>query len=243
MVNVTIDGRKFEAEAGTMVLEVARAHNIDIPTLCENEAVEPYGACRLCLVEITTARGRQRMVTACLFPVEEGLVVETQTDKVNGIRRTILELLLARCPDSEVIIKLAADYGVTQTPYQPLTKTNNCILCALCTRVCREVVGVSAISLSNRGVERQMETPFGENNSEACIGCGSCAYICPTGAIEMKDSRGRRTIKWPHQKMRFQLAKCDVCGGYWAPEKQIAHVMKLSGTGPEEYTTCPDCRK
>ena len=86
MVNITINGRQLKAEEGLTVLEAARAHNISIPTLCENEATAPYGACRLCLVEIKTAKGRERLVTSCLYNVEEGLTVQTNTDKIRKLR-------------------------------------------------------------------------------------------------------------------------------------------------------------
>ena len=242
MVTLTIDGREVQAEEEATILEAARNSNIYIPTLCENEAVAPYGACRLCLVEITTARGRERIVASCLYPVEEGLKVETNSEKIARIRRMLIELLLARCPDSEVIQDMAKQLGVEKARFKLQTDNNKCILCALCARTCQEVVGVSAISLANRGVNRQLTTPFEKDFSEVCIGCGSCAYVCPTRAITMEDSGDKRVVKWPHNRMEFKLKKCKVCGTYWAPEKQVEYIAKISGTSIKDYDVCPDCR-
>lgn len=242
MVDLSINGRQIKAEEGTSVLHAARAHNIHIPSLCENEAVAPYGACRLCLVEIKTARGRERLVTSCIYQVEEGLTVQTDTDRLRKIRRMLLELLLARCPDSEVIREMAQQFGLEKTRLVEQSGNSKCILCANCARTCDEVVGVAAISLSKRGTERELTTPFSEDFSEVCIGCGSCSYSCPTGAITMMDNKGKRLIKWPHNSMEFKMRKCSVCGQYWAPEKQIEYIAKISGTPLSDYDKCPDCR-
>jgi NADH dehydrogenase/NADH:ubiquinone oxidoreductase subunit G len=242
MVKLTINGRPIKAEEGTTILHVARAHNIYIPTLCENEAVAPYGACRLCLVEIKTARGRERLVTSCIYLAEEGLTVQTDTERIRKIRRMLLELLLARCPEAEEIQELAKHVGLDKTRFVKQTGNNKCILCASCARTCDEVVGVAAISLAKRGVERELTTPFGEDFSEVCIGCGSCSYSCPTGAITMEDNKGKRVINWPHNTMEFKMRKCSVCGQYWAPEKQIEYIAKTSGTPLSDYDACPDCR-
>jgi bidirectional [NiFe] hydrogenase diaphorase subunit len=242
MVKLTINGRQINAPEGTTILNAARENNISIPTLCNNEEVAPYGACRMCLVDIKTARGRQRLVTSCIYQVEEGLTVQTHSERVLRNRRMLLELLLARCPDSTVIQNMAQDVGVNKTRLVEHTGNNLCILCANCVRTCEEVVGVAAISLARRGVERKMTTPFDEDFSEVCIGCGSCAYSCPTGAITMEDKGGTRTVKWPHNCMDFKMKKCTVCGNYWAPEKQIEHIAKISGTPLSAYDVCPDCR-
>lgn len=243
MVKLTINGRKITAEEGTTILYAARENNIYIPTLCENEAVAPYGACRLCLVEITTSKGRERLVTSCIYQVEEGLTVRTDTDRIIKIRRMLLELMLARCPDSEVIQDMASRYGITRTRFIKQTGNNKCILCANCARTCEEVVGVAAISLARRGVDRKMTTPFDEDFSDVCIGCGSCAYSCPTGAITLEDKNGIRVIKWPHNRIEFKLNKCSVCSRYWAPEKQVEYVARTSGTPLSDYDVCPDCRE
>jgi len=242
MVTLTIDGREVQAEEGAVILDIAKDNNIYIPALCSHEGVTPYGACRLCMVEIGQ-RGRERLVASCLYPVEEGLTVKTNTERVNEVRRMVAELLLARCPDSEVIQDLASKLGVDKPTFRLEEGNRRCILCALCARVCQEVVGVSAISLVNRGVDRRLATPFDTDYSEACIGCGSCVYVCPTHAITMEDTGERRLIKWPHNRMEFKLKKCKICGNYWAPEKQIEYIAKISGTLSGEYDVCPNCRQ
>ena len=240
MVTLTIDGKTVQAEEGAMVLDVATEKGISIPTLCAHESVTPYGACRLCLVEVKTAGGRERLVTSCLYPVEEGLEVQTNSEKIFRNRQAIIDLLLARCPESTVIQDMARELGVEKSSYSP-EDHGNCILCALCVRACQEVVGVSAISLVNRGVEREMAIPFFDD-STACSACGSCSYICPTNAITMEDSGGIRTIRMPNNVTEFDMVQCKVCGNYWMPQKQVDYISRTTGIEPGFFDRCTTCR-
>ncbi len=240
-VKITINGRGLEFTEGQTILQVAQQNNIYIPTLCHNEAVKPYGACRLCIVEVER-KGRRRLVTSCLYPAEDGLNVITDSDRVKADRAIIMQLLLARCPNNEVINALAKKLGVENTPFK--LEDKNCILCGLCVRVCEEVVGACAISSVDRGVNREIAAPYYEQ-SEKCIGCGSCVYVCPINTITLKDKGDKRILTMPNHKMKkveFKLKKCTKCGTYWAPEKQIEFICETTGQPAEMFDLCPDCR-
>jgi NADH dehydrogenase/NADH:ubiquinone oxidoreductase subunit G len=239
MVTFNIDGREFTAEEGQTILQVARENGIDIPTLCHHEAIEPYGACRLCIVEISKGR-RSRIVTSCLYPVEEGLEVKTNSPRVISNRKMLVELLLARCSKNKVIKELASQMGIEQSIIRPeYLEDNDCMVCGLCVRTCEQVVGVSAISLVNRGITKEPASPFLEPARD-CIGCGSCYYVCPTGAIKMEDRQDTRIIyNW---KVEFKLKKCKVCDNYWAPEKQLEYIRQKWNLPQDFFDICPTCK-
>ncbi len=184
MIKFQINDQEVSAQPGWTVLETAREHNIHIPTLCYHEAVEPSGACRLCVVELKEGDW-SKVVISCMYPVEEGLQVYTDSDKVKNVRRWILEMLLAQCPASVEIQALAAQYGVSGTRFEVHDADEQCILCGLCTRVCQQVVGADAISTVGRGVHKKIGAPYMEPSS-ACVACGSCVTVCPTGAMRQR---------------------------------------------------------
>jgi len=176
-INLVIDDRPVEVEKGMTLLEACEKIDIKIPTLCYHKALTPYGACRLCLVEVEQG-GRTSIQTSCNYPAREGLTVRTSTERVIRTRKLMAELLLARCPDSENIRRIAEELGVTGKRIEP--KNEDCILCGLCVRVCSERMGRGVLSFSNRGSKRVV-TPAFDAQSEECQTCGACYYICPTG--------------------------------------------------------------
>lgn len=192
-IPIIIDGKMVQVEQGTMIIEAASKAGIVVPTLCHHEAVKPYGSCRLCIVEVLQNKQR-RLVTSCNSPVDSGgLEVFTDTARVRQIRRSIIELLLARCPDVPVLQSMARQVGLDSSLLKK-KGDKQCILCGLCVRFCEEVVGAGAIGLANRGTEREVATPF-KTGTKVCIGCGSCSYICPTGCIEMVSDTQDRTLR------------------------------------------------
>ena len=187
-VNITIDGQPIKVEEGSFILAAAQQLGIEIPTLCYYPYMPPYAACRICAVEARNDSGWTKVVTACNYPAWEGLHVYTNTPRVMNARRINLEMLLSRCAPAPVLQKLAEQLGITEPRWGYGTET--CIKCGLCVRICDDVVGAHALSFSNRGVEREVATPF-HLESQDCILCGACARYCPTGHIKMTDIEGR----------------------------------------------------
>ncbi len=175
-----IDGREVEAREGMTILEAAQNVGIVIPTLCHHEKLEPYGACRICTVE-AEIRGWTKLVAACLYPVEENLVVRTRSEKVDRIRKMILELLLAHAPDAWALQDLAQEYGADKDRFEK--EASFCIHCGLCVRYCAEVKKKNAVGFVDRGTRREISF-IPEIASKECWNCKECFPLCPTSALQ-----------------------------------------------------------
>ncbi|MEA3559945.1 MAG: FAD-dependent oxidoreductase, partial [Candidatus Thermoplasmatota archaeon] len=192
MVKITIDGREMEGEEGETVLQVAKRNNIEIPTLCYHPAIPPYSACRICTVEVDQG-GRNRLTASCSLPVSEGMEIKTASDRVLNARKLLLELYLARCPESGDLKEFSEKLGVTGTRFESYREVDDkCILCGLCVNVCRDC-GNSTLGFIGRGVKRKIGTPF-DKVSDHCLTCGACDFVCPTGSIDLKDISSREPI-------------------------------------------------
>jgi len=190
MMTLHINGLPVSVEEGTTLLEASQFMGFPIPTLCHKEGLSPYGACRLCLVEIGEGP-KAKLVSSCTYSAEEGLQVRTASSRVIQARRIILELLLASCPQSKTIQDLASAYGIHHQRFKQ--EYENCILCGLCVRMCEEQMMAKAIGFRSRGEKRSIGTPF-DIQSEDCRRCGACLYICPTCELRCTYTEPERVI-------------------------------------------------
>jgi heterodisulfide reductase subunit A len=194
MITFKLNGKTVQGEEGQYILQVAQKYGVEIPTLCHHKALDPAGMCRLCTVELFDGR-RTRYVTACNYPIWEGMEVKTDSPDVHQGRKLIVELLLARCPEVPVIKALAQKYGLEEPRFKK--EADTCILCGLCTRVCARM-GSSAISLTGRGLDMKVDTPF-HIQTDVCLTCGACASVCPTGHITLEKIRQHVSQQHPKQ--------------------------------------------
>ncbi|MFC1798787.1 2Fe-2S iron-sulfur cluster-binding protein [Thermodesulfobacteriota bacterium] len=179
-IRLQIDQRELEAEEGATILEAAQSAGISIPTLCHHEKLEPFGGCRICIVEVEV-RGWSRHVVACVYPVAEGLVVRTRSEKIDRMRKTILELLLAHAPDSVELQRLAKEYGADKDRFEK--EALFCIHCGLCVRYCAEVKKKNAVGFVDRGIRKEISF-IPEIAAKECWNCKECFPLCPTSALQ-----------------------------------------------------------
>ncbi len=236
---LTIDGKTIPAQEGETILDVAKKAQIPIPTLCYKPWAEAQGGCRLCSVEITRQNwdGWKKVVTSCNHPAQDGLIVYTNTERIVKLRKTLLDLLLARCPHTPEIQKMAKEYGISKTSFIERKEPDDCILCGLCVKAC-EAIGANAISTIQRGIEKRIDTPYSQPN-EACIGCASCAEVCPTHHIKYQESEGIRHI-W---KRDFPMVKCSQCGRTIITQAQKEHLIQKTHLSASYFDKCEICHK
>jgi predicted molibdopterin-dependent oxidoreductase YjgC len=260
IVNLTINGHKFTAESGTTVMQAAEKAGFKIPKLCDHPALEPIGACRMCLVEI---KGQKVLQPACTFPVTEGMDVQTHSPQVMEARRFVLQLLLSDHPldcmtcDSTgqcELQDLMYEYGVKDTMFPGVTHEyavddpnpfiqrdyNKCIVCRRCVRACQEINGVEAIGMVWRGFRSKPGTPFDGNLEDStCEFCGMCAELCPTGALLPKHALGKGRV-WQLKKTE---SVCPYCGVgcrliYWSRGNEVVNATSTWDGPPNYGSTC-----
>ena len=237
MIEIYINDRKYNAEQDTRLLDVCRQHSIPIPTLCAHDALPGFAGCRLCVVELRKGDW-SKLVTACEYPLRRTESFYTHSDMVVKSRRITAQLLIARAPEArETLEKIL---GETLEPeFPPLENVFNpqCVLCGLCYRVCH-AQGTAAIYAVGRGADKVVETPYKEANKD-CIGCGSCAAVCPTGAIRVAEPNGKRAI-WRHL---FDLLPCPDCGTRHITKRMVEYMLKKTELPEHEILLCPACRQ
>ncbi|WP_022668008.1 2Fe-2S iron-sulfur cluster-binding protein [Desulfospira joergensenii] len=237
MIEIRIDDRKIEAQEGQTVLSAAKENGIKIPHLCFHPALKPSGSCKLCGVEVASPTGKQVVMLSCIMKVKKGLEVKTDSPLVMEAREKAFNKLLQMAPDSGRIRALAKAYDVKVTP-----PPNGCIRCRLCIRVCSEIVGAKALKM-----EKTPEGPQVVPRAGQCIGCGTCANLCPTNVIRVLDEGNVRTIFIKEMIAgQHTLGRCEACGNTYATESFLRHVEETTQGHPdtkEHHHLCPSCVK
>jgi len=236
MVEITVDAQRYQVEEGERIIKIARARGMKIPSLCYHPALRPVGACKLCVVEYLLPGRKRSTSLACALKARDGMEVWTESEVIARARRKAFLDLVRMAPEAKAIRDLAADCGIDLGP-----PPDECIRCALCVRVCKEVVGASALKMTKID-GKKFVVPI----ANQCIGCGTCVSICPTHAIHMEDQEEIRIVSIRNEVIaRLPLMCCESCGKPFATKKFLDHVAARTThvDVKEHHSYCAICAK
>ncbi len=247
-IKIKINEEQYLVNKDENILSFCKSIGVDIPALCYSEALKPYGACRLCIVDVKAGNIRHGITTSCTLTASEGMEIVTETEEIRNHRKILFQLYLAQAPESETIKKFAAQYDVYESPFTEKRKEkdnlgNKCILCGLCVRICNDIIEKGVINYIGRGYYVKINTPYAQP-SDICLGCKACAEVCPTGAINFEDIEDTR---WGHSwsETKIPLKQCSICGEYYSPQAFEEKTIKIMNPEIEEQLKgmCPACRQ
>ena len=237
MIKITIDDKKILAQEHQTILQVAKENGIKLPHLCFHPALKPSGSCKLCGVEVASPSGKQVVMLSCILKVKENLAIKIDSELVRAHRENAFNKLLQMAPDSSRIRDLAKAFDVYVTP-----PPDGCIRCRLCIRVCKEIVTAGALKMVKTETGSRVVAEPG-----LCIGCGTCANLCPTQIIKVTDQDSVRTISIKGEIIgQLPLERCEGCGKMYATASFLKHVEETMHHHPdtkEHHHLCPTCIK
>ncbi len=236
--SITIDGKECVCEQGEYIYDIAKRNGIFIPVLCRFDAFDDHTACcRVCIVEVIDSRGRSKVVASCVYPVDGPCEVLTNSEKIREERSIITMLLTQRAPEATNLADLCDSDAPEGFDLASLISIDGekCVLCGLCVQACN-AMGSGAISTILRGTDKRVATPYDEESLD-CLGCLSCANVCPTNAIEYSSSD--ETISIWHRD--FEVAHCECCGAVIGSVETLKRASSVAGT--EVQTLCESCRR
>ncbi len=238
MVTIKINGQRYEVEEEKRLLLILRERGIKVPSLCFHQALIPAESCKLCVVEIKEQGKPVQSRLSCSVKPVEGMEITTESSMVHKLRNNAIGDLLKMAPYAEVIHRLGLEFGLTTG-----IKPDGCIRCQLCVRVCKDIIGANALKI----IKKEEMLYVAPSETGTCIGCGTCANICPTGAIRTEDKENVRTILIRDEVIgKHLLERCELCGRYYATILFLEHVKACEGSHPDEkehHQHCPTCAK